>query len=65
MVDTSKLRGLLAERRLPQWRLAKRLGYAPSTLSDYLRGARPAPPDLVKQIEQELRLPPGALTQRA
>jgi DNA-binding transcriptional regulator YdaS (Cro superfamily) len=34
---------------------------SPSTLSDYLRGARPAPSDLASSIEKALGMSPGAL----
>ena len=46
---------------MPQWRLALRLGLRPSTLSDYLRGARPAPEDLGGRIERALNLGAGTL----
>jgi plasmid maintenance system antidote protein VapI len=49
-IDARKLRVALAERDLPRWRLAKLMKLPPSTLSDYLRGARPAPPDLAEKI---------------
>jgi predicted transcriptional regulator len=61
MVDEKKLRVELALRRMPQWRLAKLLFLPPSTLSDYIRGARPEPLDLAPRIERVLTLPAGAL----
>jgi DNA-binding transcriptional regulator YdaS (Cro superfamily) len=51
---------------LPQWRFAKEeLGIPPSTLSEYLRGAKPMPEGLVARIERALKLAPGTLTSRA
>jgi len=61
MVNTDALRLALVEQRTTQWRLAKKLGYQPSTFSDYVRGARRAPPDLAAQIERALKLPGGSL----
>jgi DNA-binding transcriptional regulator YdaS (Cro superfamily) len=61
-IDQSALRVELARRQLAQWRLALKLGLRPSTLSDYLRGARPAPPELAERIERALRLEQGSLT---
>lgn len=61
MVDHLKLRLELTRQRLAQWRLAHRLGLAPSTLSDYLRGARPAPARLQTRIERALGLSPASL----
>ncbi len=60
-IDMSLLRGELARRALAQWRLAGLLGTKPSTLSDWLRGARPAPDDLRHRIESVLNLRRGAL----
>lgn len=64
-VDAAKLKGRLAERGLTQWRFAKRLGYKPSTFSDYVRGAREAPPDFAARVESGLKLDPGALASSA
>jgi predicted transcriptional regulator len=61
-VDQKKLKVALVERALSQWQLARRLGLAPSSLSDYVRGARPAPADLQQRVERELRMHRGALT---
>jgi predicted transcriptional regulator len=63
-MNVRKLKGVLAERGLAQWMLAKKVGYAPSTLSDYLRGARPAPPELVDQLEAALKLATGTLKKK-
>ena len=62
MINQSKLKGLLAERGLAQWQLAMKVGVKPSTFSDYLRGARPAPKSLESDVERALRLSPGTLT---
>jgi predicted transcriptional regulator len=61
MVNLAALRVALAENNLTQWKLATKLGYRPSTFSDYVRGARPVPRVLIRRIERALRLPPGAL----
>ena len=61
MIDQKKLNAVLAGQGIAQWQLAKRLHRPPSTLSDYLRGARPVPRTLVQEIERALKLPPGAL----
>lgn len=61
-IDSMKLKGALAQNGIAQWKLAKQLGYQPSTFSDYVRGARTAPPDLTNRIERSLKLPPGSLT---
>lgn len=62
MIDKSKLKGLLAERGLAQWQLAMKVRVKPSTLSDYVRGARPAPVGLVGRMERALKVAPGTLT---
>ncbi|MBK9516198.1 MAG: helix-turn-helix transcriptional regulator [Anaeromyxobacter sp.] len=54
----------MAERGLAQWQLAKKVGVKPSTLSDYLRGARPAPESLESEVEHALHLSPGTLTSK-
>jgi predicted transcriptional regulator len=61
MVDELKLSVELVKRRIPQWRFATMIGIPPSTLSDYLRGARPQPPELRSRIEAALNLRAGAL----
>jgi DNA-binding transcriptional regulator YdaS (Cro superfamily) len=61
-VDPHKVRVACVEQRVPQWRLARLLSLAPSTLSDYLRGARPAPPNLAERIERALGRTRGSLT---
>lgn len=61
MLNYPQLRAELALRGLAQWRLAKKIGYPPSTFSDYVRGARPAPADLVSRIERVLGLRPKSL----
>ncbi len=61
MLNHPQLRAELARRGLAQWRLAKQVGYPPSTFSDYVRGARPAPPDLAERIEDVLGLRPKSL----
>jgi transcriptional regulator with XRE-family HTH domain len=62
MINRSKLKGLLAERGLSQWQLAIHLGVRPSSMSDYVRGARPPPAKLAAQIERALNLAPGTLS---
>jgi DNA-binding transcriptional regulator YdaS (Cro superfamily) len=62
MINRSKLKGLLAERGVSQWQLAIHLGVKPSSLSDYVRGARPPPYELASQIERALSVAPGTLT---
>ncbi len=57
-----RIKAVLAERRLTQWRLAHMLKMPPSTLSEYLRGTKRSPPNLVQRIERKLHLPNGALT---
>ncbi len=54
-IDLVKLRQILVGLNLAQWQLAKELGLPPSTFSDYLRGARPAPPNLQRRIEKVLK----------
>ena len=61
MIDQRKLKAALAEHDVPQWKLAKRLRIPPTTLSDWVRGARPTPDDLSARIERELSLPVGSL----
>jgi predicted transcriptional regulator len=61
MLDHLQLKAELARRGLREWRLAKMLGYAPTALSDWLRGVRRAPPDLEERIEQALGLRPKSL----
>ncbi len=61
MLDHLKIKSELARRGLREWRLAQMLGHPPSTLSDWLRGVRPAPPDLAERIERALGLRPNAL----
>jgi DNA-binding transcriptional regulator YdaS (Cro superfamily) len=61
MVNVNALRIALVQNGMPQWRLAKKLGYEPSTFSDYVRGARRSPPDLTARIERALKLPGGSL----
>ncbi len=62
MIDQRKLRAALAAQGLAQWKLAKRLQVPPTTLSDWVRGARPAPNDLAVRIERQLKLAPGFLS---
>lgn len=56
------LRVELARVELTHADLAVKLGVAPTTLSTWLRGAHPPPPDLTERIERALRLPTGRLT---
>ncbi len=64
-MSTSQLRRLvlveLARREMRQRELARRINVPDTTLSDWLRGAHPAPADLPRRIEQALELEPGAL----
>jgi len=64
-INTAKLRGLAAEQKLPLWKIAQRLGYPPSTFSDYVRGRLTAPPKLAERIERELNVPKGTLDEGA
>ncbi len=61
-IDVGKLREKLVRRNLAQWQLAKELDLPPSTFSGYVRGARPAPPNLRRRIEKALGLKDGDLT---
>lgn len=60
-----KLKAVLAERQLTQWRLATDLKIHPSTFSEYLRGARRPPANLARRIERELKLAPGSINHDA
>jgi plasmid maintenance system antidote protein VapI len=51
----------LARRGLFQRDLARRLRVPDTTLSDWLRGAHPAPPDLSTRIEKALGMRGGEL----
>jgi len=65
LVDHRTLRVELARRGFTQTLLAHLLGVPPTTLSTWLTGAHPAPPDLPHRIETALELPRGALIQPA
>jgi DNA-binding transcriptional regulator YdaS (Cro superfamily) len=52
----------LARASLTQRALADRLGIPDTSLSDWLRGAHPSPPDLPRRIESALGLRRGVLT---
>lgn len=52
----------LARAGLTQRALAQRMGLADTTLSDWLRGAHPAPADLAARIESALSLAVGTLS---
>lgn len=54
MVDRNVMRAALASKGLAQWQLAKKLGFEPSTFSDYVRGARPAPDGFTQRVAREL-----------
>jgi transcriptional regulator with XRE-family HTH domain len=58
------IRAELAKQGLRAWQLAKRLRIAPSTLSDYLRGARQPPGDFLVRIAEALDIPVAALSPR-
>lgn len=60
-IDRLKLAGVLAARGLPHYQLAVRLGLAPCTLSQMLRGHRATPAPLVERIERDLGLEAGSL----
>lgn len=62
MLDRKALRVELARRSVAQWRVAESLQLPPSTFSDYVRGARPAPADFGARVEQVLGLEPGTLS---
>lgn len=51
----------LARRSLTQRDLARLIKIPSTTLSDWLTGAHPAPPDLPLRIERALGLEPGSL----
>ena len=51
----------LAQAGLTQADLARRLGIPSTTLSDWLRGAHPAPADLAERVEARLKLGAGTL----
>lgn len=55
----------LARRSMRQRDLARLLKTPDTTLSDWLRGAHPAPADLPTRIERALGLPAGALARNA
>ncbi len=63
-INAKKLKVALVERGLPQWKLARLIRVQPSTLSDYLRGARRAPVGLQKRIEEALGVSRGGLAGR-
>lgn len=60
-LDRRTLRVELARRDLTQTRLAGMLGVPPTSLSTWLRGEHPAPPDLKRKIETALGLSAGTL----
>ena len=65
-IDRLKFRGELARRALVQWRFAREvLGVPPSTFSEWLSGARPAPRDLRERVEEGLKLAPGSLSPKS
>jgi predicted transcriptional regulator len=68
-VKTDKFRTLvaveLARRGMRQRDLARLLQIPDTTLSDWLRGAHPAPADLAARVERSLRLPTGFLGKEA
>lgn len=57
----TQLRIELLRLDLTQLDLAKRLDVPVSTLSSWLRGVSPPPPDLLRRIEHALDIPPNAL----
>ena len=65
-IDRLRFRGELAQRALAQWRFAREvLGVPPSTFSEWMSGARPAPGDLRQRIEEGLKLSPGSLSPKS
>lgn len=48
------VRVALARKGMTQLDLAHLLGVPPTSLSDWLRGAHPAPPNLVRRLEKAL-----------
>ena len=54
MVNKRVLKAALANEGMAQWQLAKKLGFEPTTFSDYLRGARPAPEGFAQRVAREL-----------
>lgn len=56
------LRVELAKAGLTQRALAKKLNVPDTTLSDWITGAHPAPPDFTCRIEKELGLPAGSFS---
>lgn len=63
-LNSVALRTQLAARARTQAELAEELGVPPTTLSGWLRGAHPAPSDLVTRIESALQLASGTLTSK-
>ena len=64
-LDVVELKVQLLRRGLTQLDLARLLERPVSTVTDWIRGARPGPANLAAEIERVLGLPPGALTPRA
>lgn len=60
-IDPRRLKMELAAREMTQADLARRLGYATTTLSGWLHLRHPGPPDLAERIEAEFDLLPGSL----
>lgn len=60
-IDIRELRVELARRDLTQGELATRISTRPSTLSSWLRGVNPPPPQFRERVEEALGLHPGAL----
>ncbi len=60
-VDVRTLKAELARQGLTLIALARRIEARPSTLSAWIHGANPAPPDLVGRIEKALGVKRGTL----
>jgi transcriptional regulator with XRE-family HTH domain len=61
VLDITQLDVELARRRLTRTDLARRIGKPPTTLSGWLRGHHPGPPNLPQRLEEALELEPGTL----
>lgn len=60
-IDERKFRVALAEKGIPQWRLAVQAGLSPPVLSAIKLGRRSPTSEQVARIERALGLPLGAL----
>lgn len=61
-INFKEFRAQLARLGWPQWKIAAKLGCAPSTFSRYLHSEIKPPDNLVQRIETILGLPAGHLS---